>query len=116
MNLSLEWLGHIEGAGYEAVHWSKIGRDDAPDAEIMAWAVAHDHVVLTGDLDFGEWLARSGRDRPSVVQIRLRETRPRFAASAVIQELRGAEIALRSGALLTIGTRRTRLSPLPLKI
>lgn len=116
MNLSLEWLQPIEDAGYEAVHWSEIGHDDDPDQKIIAWAAAHDHVVLTSDLDFGEALARSGRDRPSVVQLRLRDTRSASAGSVVMTAIRDGETALRSGALLTIGQRRTRLKPLPLKL
>ncbi|MDP4022203.1 DUF5615 family PIN-like protein [Methylobacterium sp. NEAU 140] len=115
MNLSPEWVNYLEDAGYEAVHWSRVGRENDPDEAIMAWATAYDHVVLTGDLDFGEALARTGRARPSVIQIRSRDTRPALIGAAVIDEVRQAEIDLRSGALLTIGSNRTRLKSLPLK-
>jgi len=44
-------------AGFEAAHWSTLGANNAPDAEIMACARAHDYVVVTHDLDFNTILA-----------------------------------------------------------
>lgn len=58
------------GAGVEAVHWSTVGAKNATDAQIMAYALADDFVVLTHDLDFGAILAATQGDKPSVVQIR----------------------------------------------
>lgn len=115
MNLSPVWVPHLEEAGYEVVHWSEVGHDDDSDGEIIAWATSHDHVVLTADLDFGTALARSGRNRPSVVQLGIRETRPALVAATVLEQVRNAEAVLQLGALLTIGLHRTRLTSLPLK-
>lgn len=67
MNLSPRWIGFLGEAGLDAVHWSAVGRVDAPDAEIMAHAAAYDCVVLTHDLDFGAILAAMGGTRPSVI-------------------------------------------------
>ena len=36
MNLSPLWVETLRASGYEATHWSTIGRLDAPDSEIMA--------------------------------------------------------------------------------
>jgi predicted nuclease of predicted toxin-antitoxin system len=52
MNLSPRWVGELTTAGFEAAHWSTLGANHAPDAEIMACARAHDYVVVTHDLDF----------------------------------------------------------------
>jgi predicted nuclease of predicted toxin-antitoxin system len=57
MNLSPNWIAHMKSAGLSAVHWSEVGRADAPDSEIMAYAAEHDFVVVTHDLDFGAILA-----------------------------------------------------------
>ena len=57
MNLSPRWVNILVDAGFEAVHWSTIGRSNAPDTEIMAFAKANAYVVLTHDLDFGAILA-----------------------------------------------------------
>jgi len=34
MNLSPEWVGVLEAAGWRATHWSSIGKASAPDEEI----------------------------------------------------------------------------------
>jgi hypothetical protein len=45
MNLSPHWVNRLNAAGLSAVHWSSVGRMDAADIEIMAYAAKHDYVV-----------------------------------------------------------------------
>ncbi len=66
MNLSPRWIPLLRDAGWEAVHWSDVGKAEAGDAEIMAYAAAHDYVVVTHDLDFGAILAVTHGKKPSV--------------------------------------------------
>lgn len=47
MNLSPGWIDFLVNSGFQAVHWSNIGRGDEADAELMRWAAEHAHVVLT---------------------------------------------------------------------
>jgi len=61
MNLSPEWVGFLQSAGHEAIHWSTVGNPRAEDDEIMAWARAQKHVVFTHDLDFGTLLDKRSR-------------------------------------------------------
>jgi len=70
MNLSPRWVDRLNGLGLQAAHWSAVGRINAPDPEIMAYAAANDYVVLTHDLDFSAILAATHSEKPSVVQIR----------------------------------------------
>ena len=76
MNLSPNWIGLLNDAGWEAVHWSAVGKGTAPDSEIMAFAAANDYVVLTHDLDFSAILATTHGEKPSVVQIRAEDLSP----------------------------------------
>lgn len=87
---------------------------NAPDAEVKAYAAQHDYVVLTHDLDFSEILAATHGEKPSVVQIRTEDVRPRVIGSQVIAALRHMQSELQAGALLTIDRRRTRVRLLPL--
>jgi predicted nuclease of predicted toxin-antitoxin system len=57
MNLSPRWVEFLANAGIEAVDWSAVGPQNAPDAEIMAYAAAHSSTVLTHDLDFSAVLS-----------------------------------------------------------
>ena len=38
MNLSPLWVPVLTQAGFEAVHWSTVGRPNALDSELMLWA------------------------------------------------------------------------------
>ena len=60
MNLSPRWVPIFGRSSIEAKHWSTIGRPDAPDSELMTYALEHDHIVMTQDLDFSAILAASG--------------------------------------------------------
>ena len=112
MSLSPGWTLALSRPGLQAVHWSAVGDPGAPDREIMAWAVAHDHVVFTHDLDFGTMLALSQAAGPSVIQVRARDVLPETLEGTVIAAIRQHERELASGALVVEpGRGRVRLLP-----
>ncbi len=76
MNLSPRWVNLLADAGMVAAHGSTLGTNNAPNAEIMAYAREHHWVVLTHDLDFSAILAATHGDKPSVVQIRAEDVSP----------------------------------------
>lgn len=115
MNLSPRWVGALSQDGIAARHWSTLGAGNAPDTEIMAYARAHDYVVLTHDLDFGAILAATHGDKPSVVQIRSAELSPNVIGNQVVAALKQMAGEIEAGALLTIEPDKTRLRVLPLQ-
>ncbi|MFZ5618374.1 MAG: DUF5615 family PIN-like protein [Pseudomonadota bacterium] len=115
MNLSPRWAALLEGADYEAAHWSALGAADASDLEIMAFAKANDFVVITHDLDYSATLAATQNEKPSVVQIRSEDVSPEAAGIWVIAALRRASVELAEVALLTVEPGRARLRILPLR-
>jgi predicted nuclease of predicted toxin-antitoxin system len=115
MNLSPRWADFLEEAGFDVVHWSKVGVAYTPDSEIMAFARAQGYVVLTHDLDFGAILAVSHGEKPSVVQVRSQDIRPEAIGLLVVNAIRQMTLELEQGALLTIDSKRTRLRILPLQ-
>ena len=115
MNLSPRWIEFLISAGTQAVHWSKVGRVDAPDAEIMAWAARNDFVVLTHDLDFGAILAALEGERPSVVQIRADDVSPAAIGPKVVAATVQLASELDAGALVTVDSSRARVRLLPLR-
>jgi predicted nuclease of predicted toxin-antitoxin system len=114
MNLSPRWVEYLAERGFTVTHWSTVGAPDAADAEIIEFARANDHVVLTNDLDFGAILAVTKGAKPSVVQIRTNDVRPEAIGEQVVLALRQAESELMAGALVTILPERARLRILPL--
>ena len=113
MNLSPRWVQWLADAGLEAAHWSTLGRPDAPDMEVMAYARVHGYVVVTHDLDFSAILAATQGDKPSVVQLRADAVNPESIGDQVLAALSQMSAQLEEGALLTIDLDRTRMRVLP---
>jgi predicted nuclease of predicted toxin-antitoxin system len=82
MNLSPRWTGLLRDAGWEAVHWSSLGKGDEPDSQIMAYAAERGYVVLTADIGFQRHSCRHSGEKPSVVQLRTEGVTPRLAGRA----------------------------------
>ena len=114
MNLSPRWVGFLSSAGWQAVHWSMVGKVNASDTEIMEWASANDYIVMTHDLDFSAILAATQGGKPSVVQIRGDDISLDVIGARVLLALSQMEAELEAGALLSIDAQRTRLRLLPL--
>jgi len=114
MNLSPTWVPMLRSAGFDAVHWSAIGRPDAPDQTLFAWAREHDHVVFTHDLDFGTMLALTGASSPSVFQVRTEDVSPDGLGERAIAALRRFSQELAAGALVIVDEGRERVRVLPL--
>jgi len=115
MNLSKKWVDCLRTDGHDAVHWSDVGDPAAGDGDIMNWAAANDHAVLTADLDFGTLLAATNSPWPSVVQLRIRDTLAWTAGGRVCEAIRDCAFDLDAGALVTIDADRYRSRPLPLR-
>jgi len=115
MNLSPQWVPVLEEAGWESVHWSRIGRPDASDHEVLDYARSNGYVVFTHDLDFGTVLAATKADFPSVIQIRTQDVSPAHLGQLVISALRQFEQSLEAGALITVDEKKLRARILPLQ-
>src|ERR1017187_9562413 len=115
MNLSPDWVAVLKEAGWEAVHWSKVGNPRAADSEIMAWAKQHGYIVFTHDLDFGSLLALAQAEGPSVIQVRTQDVTPASIEKLVANALRQFQPQLEKGALIVLEEARSRVRILPLK-
>ena len=115
VNLPPAWVACLEAAGLDAVHWSSIGALDAPDTDLLAWAVRNNAVLMTCDLDFGAILAASGLTAPSVVQIRARDVMPTAIGQRIVAALGIHGRDLDSGALVSVDLDRARVRILPLR-
>lgn len=114
MNLSPRWVSKLASEGFEAVHWSSVGNANAMDSDIMRFALQNDFVVLTYDLDFSAILAVTHGEKPSVVQLRIDDLSLEGAGARVISTLKQIQPELERGALVSIGSQRTRVRLLPL--
>jgi predicted nuclease of predicted toxin-antitoxin system len=102
MNLSTNWISSLAAAGHGVIHWASVGRSDAPDEVIMAWARKNAHAILTADLGFGGRLIRAGDLGPSVIQLRNTVTFASVMADAVTDAIAATEAILTAGGILTV--------------
>jgi len=87
MNLSPVWVDILTFHDIEAIHWSRVGKANTADSEIMEFARLHGYAILTHDLDFSAILAGNRRKEPSIIQLRTGDIIPDNAVSLVISAL-----------------------------
>jgi predicted nuclease of predicted toxin-antitoxin system len=114
MNLSPTWVGVLEKAGFEAVHWSAIGESNVTDHAIMTWARSNKYVLFTHDLDFGAILAATKTESPSVIQIRTQDISPQAIGDLVVSVIEQFREHVQRGALISIDEKKLRARILPL--
>src|SRR5271165_3000152 len=107
----VEWL---RDQGYDARHLREEELQRLPDDQIFRKAVAENRAVLTFDLDFGEIVAFSGRQKVSVVLFRLQNTRTPHVIERLRVVLQEAGPALEQGAVVVVEEARFRIRRLPI--
>jgi predicted nuclease of predicted toxin-antitoxin system len=114
MGISPKSVEFLHGLGYNAVHLHSQGLDRLADQEILKKAQREGRVLLTHDLDFGELIAASGAQLPSIVVFRLRNMDP----SRVNQHLAGIlskhQSELEAGAVISVTEGQLRVRVLPI--
>ena len=115
MNLSPSFTEILNNEGFDTVHWSTIGNPRSTDAEILNYARSNGFVIITHDLDFGDILAATQAQSPSVIQIRTQNVSLEHLSNILINSLKQFEKKLEKGALVSIDEARSRVRILPIK-
>jgi len=105
---------NLQRAGHDAVHIAVLGMCGAEDAVVMQVARIQRRVLLSADTDFGELLARSNDDGPSVVLFRGHEVETATMAVTLLANLDQIDELLTAGAIVVILDDRIRVRRLPL--
>lgn len=114
MGISPNAVGFLQRLGHQAVHLQEQGLHRLSDPEILEKARSEGDILLTHDLDFGDLLAASGADLPSVVIFRLRDMRPEQVNRHLLKIVSQYPEALEHGAIITVTEGRARIRYLPL--
>jgi predicted nuclease of predicted toxin-antitoxin system len=112
--LSPTLAANLRHAGHDAVHIVDLGKCGVPDTVVMQVARLQRRVLLSADTDFGELLARSNDDGPSVVLFRGHEVEPATMAVTLLANLDQIDELLTVGAIVVILDDRIRVRRLPL--
>jgi predicted nuclease of predicted toxin-antitoxin system len=114
VGISPRVVSTLRERGHEAVHLQEQGLGKMPDREILAKARAEGRVLLTHDLDFGELLAASGGELPSVIIFRLKDMRAGNVNFHLFGILEKQSAALEKGVVCSVSERKVRIRALPL--
>lgn len=114
MGISPKTVAFLNSVGYDAVHLQDEGLERLHDAGILDKAQQEGRIVLTHDLDFGELVAASGANLPSVITFRLRNMHPDRVNHHLNEIIRQHENILERGAVVSVteGQIRVRLLPI----
>jgi len=114
MNLPIKFADLLVGEGIVSEHWYRVGEPDARDSEIMSYALEHDFIVVTCDLDFSAILSATKGIKPSIIQVRARNVPWKDLAKIVVNSATQSIVELDAGAILTLDAKMSRLRLLPL--
>ena len=114
MNISPLTVSQLRERGWNIVRVSDIMNRATKDLDLLEYARHHNMVIITQDLDFSMLLALKGYERPSLVNIRLEETRPDYVTSRIIDTVSALESELTRGAVVTVDETSARYRYLPL--
>jgi predicted nuclease of predicted toxin-antitoxin system len=115
MGISPNTTGFLQDLGHDAIHLHEQGLDRLEDSAILTKAQTESRVLLTHDLDFGELIAASGAQLPSIVIFRLRNMRPESVNSYLRAIIDYHDEALDQGAIISVTEGQTRVRLLPLR-
>jgi predicted nuclease of predicted toxin-antitoxin system len=115
MGISPRVVEELRQNGHDAVHLTEQGLNRLIDGDILQKARQENRVLLTHDLDFGELLAASGGELPSVIIFRLRDMRSPNVSRHLNSILNQQSEALAEGAVLSVTEQKVRIRRLPIK-
>ncbi|HEY1342747.1 MAG TPA: DUF5615 family PIN-like protein [Bryobacteraceae bacterium] len=107
MGISMTTVAALRGAGEDALHLREQGLHRLPDDQIVAKAIREGRVILTFDLDFGELLAASGKNVPSIILFRMRNQTPEAITPRLVEVIAACHAALAEGAIVIIQEEAT---------
>lgn len=107
---------HLVAEGHDTVHVRDLDMRTSPDEDVLAAALDAGRVLISADTDFGELLAASNADGPSVLLLRRQQQRRAHQITALIlANLDDIAEDLLSGAVVVLDDERIRIRSLPLR-
>lgn len=114
IHISPRTVRFLNELGHDVMPMTSVLAPTAGDDEIVSEAIELQRVVLTQDLDFSEIVALSGRTEPSVVQLRLSDSKVENVNRRLELVLPMLEDDVSDGVIATIEDARVKIRSLPL--
>jgi predicted nuclease of predicted toxin-antitoxin system len=109
MGISPVTVAFLRKLGYETVRLPDVGLEQRRDADIIAYAMRHEQVVLTFDLDYPALLALNPSSRASAIIFRTLSAEPEWINQRLGETLALLTDALTEGAIVVVEDHRVRV-------
>ena len=114
MGISPRVVEELRQKGHDAIHLAEQGHNRMLDSDILQKAREEKRILLTHDLVFGELLAASGGNLPSVIIFRLKDMRAPNVNRHLDSILKQQSNSLNTGAVLSVTEQKVRIRTLPI--
>ncbi len=115
MPVSTLLLDVLQDHGHEGVHAYQIGKDRAPDEELLELARRENRVVVTADLDFPRLMALSLAAGPGLILFRGGNYSDQEMCDLLGRVLRKVPAESLERSICVVDRRRIRITRLPLQ-
>lgn len=114
MGISPKTIAYLRAQGHEAKRLLEENLERLPDSDILDKARAEQSIVLTSDLDFGQLLAASRAELPSVIIFRLDDMSAPNVNRYLTTIIDDYADDLARGAIISVDERAVRVRRLPI--
>ncbi len=114
MGISPKSAAFLRSLGYDAVHLLDQGLGRLPDPDILEKARLEGRVLLAHDLGFGELVAASGTQLPSVIIFRLNNMKPKRINHYLREIISKHQGELMQGVIISVTEGKIRVRTLHL--
>lgn len=115
-NLSPRLVSLLSGEGHDVVHVRDVGLRSSPDDEVLEFARSAARVLVSSDTDFGELLAVTNADSPSLLLLRRQTERPAAEiAQLIVANLAAVAEDIAAGSVVVLDADRIRIRRLPFR-
>jgi predicted nuclease of predicted toxin-antitoxin system len=115
MPVSFLLLEVLQAHGHEGVHAHQIGKDCAPDDELLEIARRESRVIITADLDFPRLMALSLAEGPGLILFRGGNYSDREMCDLLTRVLRKVPSEILERSICVVDRKRIRVTRLPLE-
>jgi predicted nuclease of predicted toxin-antitoxin system len=113
MPVSFLLLEVLQAYGHEGVHAHQIGKDRAPDDELLEIARRESRVIITADLDFPRLMALSLAEGPGLILFRGGNYSDSEMCDLLTRVLRKVPLEVLERSICVVDRKRVRVTRLP---
>jgi predicted nuclease of predicted toxin-antitoxin system len=115
MPVSFLLLDVLKTYGHEGVHAYQIGKDRAPDDELLEMARRESRVIITADLDFPRLMALSLAEGPGLILFRGGNYSDSEMCDLLARVLRKVSSEVLERSICVVDRKRIRVTRLPIE-